>query len=49
MKIGFIGTGNMGYALLQAAMNGEDNDIIVYDKDEKKDQFYLVMPVKITD
>ena len=36
MKIGFIGTGNMGYALLQAAMNGEDNDIIVYDKDEKK-------------
>ncbi len=36
MKIGFIGTGNMGYALIQAAMNGEDNDILVYDKDEKK-------------
>lgn len=36
MKIGFIGAGNMGYALLQAAMNGEDNDILVYDKDEKK-------------
>lgn len=36
MKIGFIGAGNMGYALLQAAMRGEDNDILVYDKDEKK-------------
>jgi pyrroline-5-carboxylate reductase len=36
MKIGFIGAGNMGYALLQAAMSGEDNDILVYDKDEKK-------------
>ena len=36
MKIGFIGAGNMGYALLQAAMSGVDNDILVYDKDEKK-------------
>ena len=26
----------MGYALLQAAMSGVDNDILVYDKDEKK-------------
>ncbi len=36
MKIGFIGTGNMGYALLRAAAKREKNEIFVYDKDENK-------------
>ena len=36
MRIGFIGVGNMGYALLTAAMKGEGNEVLVYDKDTKK-------------
>ena len=36
MRIGFIGAGNMGYALLRAAAKCNENEIFVYDKDEKK-------------
>ena len=36
MRIGFIGTGNMGYALILAAAKHDKNEIFVYDKDEKK-------------
>ena len=35
MKIGFIGSGNMGSALARAAVNGE-NDVLIYDKDKEK-------------
>ena len=36
IKVGFIGAGNMGSALIKAAKKINDVEIYVYDKDEAK-------------
>ena len=34
IKVGFIGAGNMGSALIKAANKNSDVEIYIYDKDE---------------
>lgn len=36
MKIGFVGSGNMGGAIIKAVSSNSDHDIYVYDKDQAK-------------
>ncbi len=47
MKVGFIGAGNMGGALLRAVGKTAD-EILVYDKDEKKAEAFLTKNVRLS-